>query len=186
MKTVPLSDKDMILYILNFIRYDVPILMAGKSSIGKSYTILEMAKQWGLPNAVLYVGSEKADNIEGLPKLIQATQDIETTATRPDTQPTSNVAAIRPAQVSKPSTPLPSATPTEYTPPTVTAPPTTTTPTQTTPEQPDDEMMTEPPEDGIPELRDISDANEDKSELEESITYYSPVHKRYVTEALTY
>lgn len=78
MNTVSLSDKDMILYILNFIRYDVPILMAGKSSIGKSYTILEMAKQWGMPNAVLYVGSEKADNIEGLPKLIQATQDIET------------------------------------------------------------------------------------------------------------
>lgn len=119
-------------------------------------------------------------------QLTQATQDIETTATRPDTQPTSNVAAIRPAQVSKPSTPLPSATPTEYTPPTVTAPPTTTTPTQTTPEEPDDEMMTEPSEDGIPELRDISDANEDKSELEESITYYSPVHKRYITEALTY
>jgi hypothetical protein len=75
MNTVSLSDKDMILYILNFIRYDVPILMAGKSSIGKSYTILEMAKQWGMPNAVLYVGSEKADNIEGLPKLIQSTQE---------------------------------------------------------------------------------------------------------------
>ena len=76
MKTVSLDNKEMILYILNFIRYDVPILMAGKSSIGKSYTILEMAKQWGMPNAVLYVGSEKADNIEGLPKLIQSKEDV--------------------------------------------------------------------------------------------------------------
>ncbi len=70
MQTVQLSDKDMIRYILNFVRYDIPILMAGKSSIGKSYTILALAKQWGLPNSVLYVGSEKADNIEGLPKLM--------------------------------------------------------------------------------------------------------------------
>ena len=70
MQTVSLSDKDMIRYILTFIRYDIPILMAGKSSIGKSYTILEFAKQWGMPNSVLYVGSEKADNIEGLPKLV--------------------------------------------------------------------------------------------------------------------
>jgi hypothetical protein len=70
MQTVQLSNEDMIKYILNFIRYDIPILMSGKSSIGKSYTMLEMAKQWGLPNSVLYVGSEKADNIEGLPKLM--------------------------------------------------------------------------------------------------------------------
>jgi hypothetical protein len=67
---VPLSNNDMLRYILNLIRYDIPILMSGKSSIGKSYTMLELAKQWGMPNSVLYVGSEKADNIEGLPKLI--------------------------------------------------------------------------------------------------------------------
>jgi hypothetical protein len=75
MKTVNIVKEDMILYILNLIRYDIPILMAGKSSIGKSYTVLELTKQWGMPNAVLYVGSEKADNIEGLPKLIQSEQD---------------------------------------------------------------------------------------------------------------
>lgn len=67
---VPLSNNDMIRYIINLIRYDIPILMAGKSSIGKSFTILKLAEQWGMPNSVLYVGSEKADNIEGLPKLI--------------------------------------------------------------------------------------------------------------------
>lgn len=67
---VPISNNDMVRYLLNLIRYDIPILMAGKSSIGKSYTILSLAEKWGMPNAVLYVGSEKADNIEGLPKLI--------------------------------------------------------------------------------------------------------------------
>lgn len=71
MRTVKVSKENMILYLLNLIRYDIPILMAGKSSIGKSYTMLALAKQWGLPNSVLYVGSEKADNIEGLPKLVQ-------------------------------------------------------------------------------------------------------------------
>ncbi|MBK7362960.1 MAG: hypothetical protein IPJ01_11750 [Micavibrio sp.] len=75
---VELSDRNMILYLLNFIRYDIPILMAGKSSIGKSFTILALAKQWGIPNSVLYVGSEKADNIEGLPKLIQTAQSEQT------------------------------------------------------------------------------------------------------------
>jgi len=78
METVQLLPKDMILYLLNLIRYDVPILMAGKSSIGKSYTMLELCKQWGMPNSVLYVGSEKADNIEGLPKLIQTDAEAST------------------------------------------------------------------------------------------------------------
>lgn len=67
---INLSNEDMVRYILNLIRYDIPILMAGKSSIGKSFTMLSLAENWHLPNAVLYVGSEKADNIEGLPKLI--------------------------------------------------------------------------------------------------------------------
>lgn len=78
MKTVALDSRNMILYLLNFMRYDIPILIAGKSSIGKSYTILELAKQWGMPNSVLYVGSEKADNIEGLPKLIQTESEALT------------------------------------------------------------------------------------------------------------
>lgn len=64
-----LQNKKMIEFILNLIRYDVPILMVGSSSIGKSYTILKLAEQWNIPHQILYVGSEKADNIEGLPKL---------------------------------------------------------------------------------------------------------------------
>ena len=78
MNTVPLNQKDMTLYLLNLIRYDIPILMSGKSSIGKSYTMLEYCNQWGLPNSVLYVGSEKADNIEGLPKLVQTEEEGKT------------------------------------------------------------------------------------------------------------
>lgn len=59
--------------IRNLIRYDIPILILGKSSIGKSYTIIEMAKIYRIQNQMLYVGSEKPENIEGLPKLIGAT-----------------------------------------------------------------------------------------------------------------
>lgn len=58
--------------IKNLIRYDIPILILGKSSIGKSYTIIELAKIYRLPNQVLYVGSEKPEHIEGLPKLVGA------------------------------------------------------------------------------------------------------------------
>ena len=78
MKKGSLSTESMILYLLNLIRYDIPILITGKSSIGKSFTILDFAKQWGMPNSVLYVGSEKADNIEGLPKLIQSELEEKT------------------------------------------------------------------------------------------------------------
>ena len=58
--------------ILQLIRYDIPPLIVGKSSIGKSYTIIELTKKWRLPNDVLYIGSEKPENIEGLAKLIDA------------------------------------------------------------------------------------------------------------------
>lgn len=61
----------MIKYLLTLIRYDIPILMVGSSSIGKSYTILKLAKDFNIPNQILYVGSEKADNIEGLPRLFE-------------------------------------------------------------------------------------------------------------------
>jgi hypothetical protein len=64
-----LRNDKMIQYILNLIRYDIPILLTGSSSIGKSYTILGIASQYNIPHQILYVGSEKADNIEGLPKL---------------------------------------------------------------------------------------------------------------------
>ena len=56
--------------ILQLIRYDIPPLIVGKSSIGKSYTIIELTKKWRLPNDILYIGSEKPENIEGLAKLI--------------------------------------------------------------------------------------------------------------------
>ncbi len=61
--------------IRNLIRYDIPILILGKSSIGKSYTIIELAKIYRLPAQVLYIGSEKPENVEGLPKLAGASSE---------------------------------------------------------------------------------------------------------------
>lgn len=57
------------------VRYDIPVLMLGKSSIGKSFTIISLAKKWKLPNQLLYVGSEKSEHIEGLPKLVGLKED---------------------------------------------------------------------------------------------------------------
>ena len=62
--------KKLLKLILQLIRYDIPPLIVGKSSIGKSYTILELATRWRLPHSMLYIGSEKPENIEGLAKLI--------------------------------------------------------------------------------------------------------------------
>lgn len=66
-----LDNDIMIKYLLNLIRYDIPILMVGSSSIGKSFTIIKLATDYNIPNQILYVGSEKADNIEGLPRLFE-------------------------------------------------------------------------------------------------------------------
>ena len=62
--------------ILQLVRYDIPVLVVGKSSIGKSYTIIEITEKWRLPSSILYIGSEKPENIEGLAKLISG--DYET------------------------------------------------------------------------------------------------------------
>mgnify|MGYP003626514130 FL=1 len=62
--------------ILQLVRYDIPVLVVGKSSIGKSYTIIEVTEKWRLPSSILYIGSEKPENIEGLAKLISG--DYET------------------------------------------------------------------------------------------------------------
>jgi len=62
--------KKLLKLILQLVRYDIPPLIVGKSSIGKSYTILELATRWRLPHSMLYIGSEKPENIEGLAKLI--------------------------------------------------------------------------------------------------------------------
>lgn len=62
--------------ILQLVRYDIPTLIVGKSSIGKSYTIIEITEKWRLPSSILYIGSEKPENIEGLAKLISG--DYET------------------------------------------------------------------------------------------------------------
>lgn len=56
---------------LQLIRYDIPVLILGKSSIGKSYTLIDITKKWNLPHSLLYIGSEKSENIEGVPKLTQ-------------------------------------------------------------------------------------------------------------------
>ena len=55
--------------ILQLVRYDIPPLIVGKSSIGKSYTLIELTKKWRMPSSMLYIGSEKPENIEGLAKL---------------------------------------------------------------------------------------------------------------------
>lgn len=63
--------------IKTLIRYDVPILLLGVSSIGKSRTILSLAKKYRVGHQLLYIGSEKPENIEGLPKLHSETQGLE-------------------------------------------------------------------------------------------------------------
>ena len=64
--------------ILQLIRYDIPPLIVGKSSIGKSYTLIELTKKWRMPSSMLYIGSEKPENIEGLAKLISKEYDSTT------------------------------------------------------------------------------------------------------------
>ena len=66
------TGEELLKTILQLIRYDIPPLIVGKSSIGKSYTIIELTKRWRMPNDILYIGSEKPENIEGLAKLIDA------------------------------------------------------------------------------------------------------------------
>ena len=61
--------KDTIDSALQLIRYDIPVLILGKSSIGKSYTLIDITKKWKIPHQLLYIGSEKSENIEGIPKL---------------------------------------------------------------------------------------------------------------------
>ena len=63
------NGKDTIDTALQLIRYDIPVLILGKSSIGKSYTLIDITKKWKIPHQLLYIGSEKAENIEGIPKL---------------------------------------------------------------------------------------------------------------------
>lgn len=65
------SGKDTIDTALQLIRYDIPCLILGKSSIGKSYTLIKITEKWRLPHALLYIGSEKSENIEGVPKLTE-------------------------------------------------------------------------------------------------------------------
>jgi len=63
------SGEDTISTALQLIRYDIPVLILGKSSIGKSFTLIDITKKWHISNQLLYVGSEKSENIEGVPKL---------------------------------------------------------------------------------------------------------------------
>ena len=68
---------DTLKTILQLVRYDIPVLVVGKSSIGKSYTIIEVTEKWRVTILyALYIGSEKPENIEGLAKLISG--DYET------------------------------------------------------------------------------------------------------------
>lgn len=69
-KTQIFSGRETIKLVKQLIRYDIPFVMLGISSIGKSYSILDMAKRWRMPHSILYIGSEKPSNIEGLPRLV--------------------------------------------------------------------------------------------------------------------
>lgn len=51
------------------IRLDIPILLVGASSIGKSYTLTQNVKKYGIEHEFLFIGSEKAEYIEGIPDL---------------------------------------------------------------------------------------------------------------------
>lgn len=66
----PFSGEETIKMVKNLIRYDIPFLLLGKSSIGKSYSITELAKEFRVPHSFLFIGSEKPSNIEGLPRLV--------------------------------------------------------------------------------------------------------------------
>lgn len=65
------SGNDTIKTALQLIRYDIPVMILGKSSIGKSYTLIDITKKWRIPHQLLYIGSEKSENIEGIPKITE-------------------------------------------------------------------------------------------------------------------
>lgn len=71
------SGTDTINTALQLIRYDIPVLILGKSSIGKSYTLIDITEKWNIPHQLLYIGSEKSENIEGIPKLTDRKKDKE-------------------------------------------------------------------------------------------------------------
>lgn len=75
-ETLPkISGTKIIEMLMNLIRYDVPVLMLGQSSIGKSYTFIDLAERFRLQYELLYIGSEKAEHIEGLPRLTDLKPD---------------------------------------------------------------------------------------------------------------
>jgi hypothetical protein len=76
--TYVFSGKTLLEIIKTFIRYDIPILELGKSSIGKSHSLIEMGNMYRIPHQLLYVGSEKPEHIEGLPKLTGLSEQATT------------------------------------------------------------------------------------------------------------
>lgn len=55
--------------ILELIRCDIPVLIEGASSIGKSYSITEFVKSNVNSHEFLFIGSEKSEYIEGIPEI---------------------------------------------------------------------------------------------------------------------
>jgi hypothetical protein len=68
---IPFSGMDTIKSALQLVRYDIPVMILGKSSIGKSYTLIDVTKKWNIEHQLLYIGSEKSENIEGVPKFTE-------------------------------------------------------------------------------------------------------------------
>ena len=64
-----LTSREYLDIIDETIRLDIPILMVGSSSIGKSYSITEITKSYGMHGEFLFIGSEKSEYIEGIPNL---------------------------------------------------------------------------------------------------------------------
>lgn len=63
------TGRDYLEMIDETIRLDIPILMVGSSSIGKSYSLTAMATSYGMHGEFLFIGSEKSEYIEGIPNL---------------------------------------------------------------------------------------------------------------------
>jgi hypothetical protein len=62
--------------ILELIRCDIPVLVEGASSIGKSYSLTKFVESNVNSHAFLFIGSEKSEYIEGIPEIRLAKDEV--------------------------------------------------------------------------------------------------------------
>ena len=72
-----LSGEQYLTMIRELIRLDIPICLVGSSSIGKSYSTREFAMDCGIETTFLFVGTEKAEYLEGIPMIKSADEITE-------------------------------------------------------------------------------------------------------------